>query len=291
MKSAIPTHHFIYDDETSIPFRLETLDHKNSYDIDTPHRHNYYEIFLFNKGGGTHVIDFRSLNIEDHSIHFISPGQAHQVNRSLNSDGFVIMFSREFTHAGSDNKDLLYQLPYFHNFTKKPTIEPKENDYLNILNIFKDLQSEFEANQLFNSEILQSYLNILLLKCRRLFVANNESQQDTASQLPLQKFIRVLEKHYGKFHQVQDYAQLMELTPQQLNDITKSTMGKTASEMIQERIILEAKRLLLHTGMSAKEIAYALNFSDPAYFSRFFKNQTSYTPNEFKKVGLSKYKS
>lgn len=289
MSQKIPTHNFAFDDSTSIPFRFEALEHKNNYDVDVPHRHNYYEIFFFKKGGGEHIIDFDSHPINDHSVHFISPGQVHQVNRNIGSNGFVIMFSRDFTHGGSDNKDLLYELPFFHNFTKNPTIDCEEKDFFNIDSIFQNIELEYQEHQLFNSEILQSFLNILLLKCKRIYkstplIASND-------QLDAQKFIRLIETNYQETNQVQEYAKMMGISPNQLNEITKKSIGKTASEMIQERILLEAKRLLIHSSMTAKEIAYLLNFGDPAYFSRFFKNHVGVPPNDFKKLGLEKYKT
>lgn len=289
MSNKIPTHNFAFDDATSIPFRFEALEHKNNYDVDVPHRHNYYEIFLFNKGGGQHTIDFVSHPINDHSVHFISPGQVHQVVRDIGSNGFVIMFSRDFTHNGIDNKDLLYELPFFHNFTKNPTIDCEERDFFNINSIFQNIELEYQSHQLFNAEILQSFLNILLLKCKRIY--KSESVIANTDQLEVQKFIRLIETNYHETSQVQEYAELMGCSPNQLNDLTKKALGKTASEMIQERILLEAKRLLIHSNMTAKEIAYLLNFGDPAYFSRFFKNQIGSTPNEFKKLGMEKYKS
>ena len=99
MKAAetdIPIHNFARDDETSVPFKICPLEKRNHYDALEPHRHNYYEIFLFIKGGGKHLIDFTEHPITDQSIHFVSPGQIHLVKRELSSHGILISFSREF---------------------------------------------------------------------------------------------------------------------------------------------------------------------------------------------------
>ncbi len=288
MSEKIPFHNFTKDDNTSIAFRLEQLNYKNKYNTDVPHRHNYYEIFLFENGGGTHIIDFETHEIIGHSIHFISPGQIHQVNRELNSNGFVIMFSRDFTHSGILNKDLLYQLPFFHNFTKDPTIEFDKEQFEVIHGIFKSIDKEYHSNLLSNVDILQSYLNILLLKCKQYY--KNEIGFGTKEHHMVQKFIRTLEMEFNEVHQVQVYADYLEISPDQLNDLTKKFLGRTASEIIKERLILESKRLLVYTAQSAKEIAYQLNFNDPAHFSNFFKSKTGLTPNEFKSQGAKKYR-
>ena len=92
-----------------------------------------------------------------------------------------------------------------------------------------------------------------------------------------------------RLHQVQDYAGLMAITEKYLNELCKKTAGKTASELIHERIILEAKRLLLHSDLNNKEVAYFLSFDDPSHFSKFFKRKTGRTPSQFRKELPERY--
>ena len=92
-QEVIPTHQFYDRLERSIPFDLIQLKEKSKYDPSLYHRHAYYEIFFFIKGGGTHSIDFDTFEVETNSIHFVSPGQVHLLQRALNSNGFVIFAS------------------------------------------------------------------------------------------------------------------------------------------------------------------------------------------------------
>jgi AraC-like DNA-binding protein len=93
----------------------------------------------------------------------------------------------------------------------------------------------------------------------------------------------LIEQHYLDFGPVRDYAEKLCVTERQLNDALKRTLGKTAGQLVQERMALEAKRLLSNTDLSMAEIAFQLNFEDFSYFCRFFKRHAQATPSEFKK--------
>lgn len=283
MIKGIPLHNFIIDDEFSIPFKLEVLNHKNDYDTSEPHRHNYYEIFFFVEGGGVHLLDYNELEILPNSIHFVSPGQVHQVKRDLKSSGFVLLFSREFFHLKEQNKELIFEFPFFGNKTANPTLTPDKKHFEELLQLVLNIKKEYRSEQDFTADIISSYLNILLLKCKQLFEKAQSLQQgDTTSSTLINRFQILLEKNFNKLHMVSDYAGLLSVTPNRLNDITRKSLGRTASDLIQERILLEAKRLLLHSDISTKEIAAFLSYEDASYFSRFFKKHTGLTPSDFK---------
>ena len=122
----IPLHNFSRDDETSIPFEIIPLKQLSGYDTGVPHRHNYYEIFFFEEGGGEHIIDFTTIPVKSHSIHFVSPGQVHHLMRSPDSHGAIILFSRDFYYLGLQEKNLLFEMPFLNNAMEHP-----------VLNLFK----------------------------------------------------------------------------------------------------------------------------------------------------------
>ena len=289
----VPIHDFTQDDPSSISFRFENMEYKNVYDPAQPHRHNYYEIFFFEKGGGHHMIDFQSIPIQSNTIHFISPGQVHQVNRAKDSMGYVVMFSREFFYLNSESKSILFDLPFFHNKTSRPTIEPDEATYQEIQQIVFQLKNEYQNQHQFKGDILRSYVNIILMKCTSLFDRsrlNNATSDSSVNQL-VQEFRMKLEKHFTNVHQVNEYAEMLAVSTSHLNDATKKVLNKKSSELIQERLILEVKRLLMHSHLSNKEIAYFLNFSDPSYFSRFVKKRTGHSPNSLRKIIRDQFKT
>jgi len=290
-KPPIPTHDLYDKLGDIIPFDFQLMEERQQYDSREPHRHSYYEIFIFIKGGGTHEIDFVDLPIESNSVHFISPGQVHLVKRALNSHGYVIEFSREFFHLGTQNKELLYELPFFNNYVEKPLIHIPKPD----LDLFKDLflkiQEEFGSKSPDKDEMIRSYLNALLIYCNRIFIKDkkNESQAPSAGSELVKKFRTLIEKKFMHEHSVSEYSKLLAVTPNHLNENVQKQMGKSASEFIHDRLILEAKRLLYHSEQSVNEIAYELNFEDPSYFSKFFKKHTEASPVEYRSKIREKY--
>lgn len=278
----IPLHDFAEDDESSIPFKAIPLGTRSHYDASVPHRHNYYEMFIMIKGGGNHEIDFVNYQIADHSIHFVSPGQVHNVKRELDTFGYVILFSRDFHSPVSDNKDLLFELPFLNNNGPAPVLNMKEDEMNLFIPIIELLLKEQEKKSIHQEEILRSYLNIMLMQANRFYTSKNPEALSITNQSLYNRFRILLEKNFTKLHKVKEYAEMLNTTEKTLNEHTKKITGKTASDQIYDRIILEAKRLLNHSDLSTKEIAFFLNYQDPAHFNKFFRTQTGQSPGEFK---------
>ncbi len=131
---------------------------------------------------------------------------------------------------------------------------------------------------------MRAYLTILLIKCKRLFEANYSNPQIPQSKdyHLYQQFQLLIEQNFRTWHQVNDYAKELLVADKYLSSISKKLVGKTGIQLIHQRILLEAKRLLTHSNLSSKEIAYFLSFEDPAYFSKFFKRNVGQTPNGFR---------
>lgn len=281
MESNIPPiHDFSKDDASSIPFKLLPLEQENFYNATIAHRHNYYEIFVFEQGGGKHHIDFSSFPILSNSIHFISPGQVHLVERQKGSSGKVIVFSRDFFLQNS----LLGQMPFFNNHSIHPILNLSAAQFAPCIQLIKQITTEYEEQQQFQENALRSFLTVLLINCKRYFEANFQNPKIPLSkdyQL-YQQFKTLIDQNFRAWHQVNNYAKELLVTDKYLSSISKKLVGQTGIQLIHQRIVLEAKRLLLHSNLSSKEIAYFLNFDDPAYFSKFFKRNTGLAPNAFK---------
>lgn len=280
----IPTHEFYDRLERTIPFDFMELKQKSSYDPSKHHRHSYYEIFFFLKGGGTHHIDFNEFEVESGSLHFVSPGQVHLLNRALNSHGYIVLFSREFYQIGLNNADTLYEFPFLNNNTSKPIIKIPENKLEYIKSLFEKIKEENIRKDEDKEEILRACLNMLLLESKRIFSDTgdkNKSSGNNKTEL-VKKFRILVEKNFVLMHKPGDYASMLCVTPGHLNDITQEVLGLSAGDIIHDRLILEIKRILLHTNQSVNEIAYSLNFEDPSYFTRFFKKRTGLSPKEFR---------
>ena len=255
---------------------IEKLDVLQSYDFGIPHRHEYFEMFFFDKGDGSHMIDFTEFGVQNTSIHFVAPGQIHQLKREVDSSGFVVLFHQDVFEDIPMISDYLFDFICIEPDQFSPVFKfPKTNDV------------EFYLNRIWNakgndspiSEIqTKNFLSQILLECIQL--NSNKINVNDSQYASFRKAVRF---NFKKWHKVQDYANFLGLTDKSLNEMAKKYTGKKASELIYNHIILEAKRLL-QTNASIKETAFQLSFDDPSHFSKFFKSKVGVSPSEFQKV-------
>lgn len=272
----IPTHHSNRTNRSQIVVnRLSTL---NEYDFSEAHRHNYFEFFCFIEGGGTHVIDFNEFTIDSMSIHIVAPGQVHQVNRELTSFGFVTLFEL----------DALQAIPEVEMFLFDHACRDAENGGQS----YKIKTEKFEwfksmTDRLWELNTSESSLKSLemrtILQHLALACMEESDLETTVSSSEYTQFRRLVHREFRKLKMVKHYAQILNVSDKSLNEMVKKHTGKSASQIIHDQIILEAKRLL-QTGMSAKETAYDLQFDDPAHFSKFFKSKTGISPSDFRAI-------
>lgn len=261
------------------------------HETDRPHRHKYYEICVFNSGAGKHEIDFESHPIHSNSVHFLSPGQIHLISRENDYHGYLMVFSRDFYGLEAGQEGILFSLPFFNNPTLVPILNLCREDFEELLHLIRSIRKEYLRWDGFTSEILRHFLQIFLIKCKQYYLryfADKNKTLDPHFAL-VQQFNALVEKQFRQVHQVQDYASMMAMSPSVLNKHVKNITGFTAGEVILERLMLQAKRYLIYTDLSNKEIAYQLNYQDPSYFSRIFKRKTGKSPSEFRKFENEKY--
>lgn len=280
----IPIHDFSKDDGSSIPFKFIPLSQRADYDTSHAHRHNYYEIFLFASGGGDHEIDFGSYSISSNSIHFVSPGQVHCVRRNPDSFGSILLFSRDFYYFGSKADLSLFEYPFLNGSAAgAPVLELVKNQFDELLILSQKMGMEDNSSG-DNSAVIRSYLHIFLLKCRQ-FVQPVPSQQGDHKKQNFSEFQRLLEQHFREQHLSSFYADSLNISSRKLNEACMMHASKSSMQLIKERLMLEARRLLLHDDLSVKEIAYFLGFDDPAYFNRFFKRNEGIPAGDYRRQG------
>lgn len=291
-KNIIPTYDIYKKLNSDIQFECWTLDEThNPYDSSQPHRHNYYEIFFFDKSGGVHEIDFQAYPVKKNLLHLISPEQVHLLKRKSSVDGFVLSFTKEFCSLNLDNEITIDDFPFFNNPSSPPILELKKSrQQKTILELVEKLKDEFHSDHSDKANVLRSYLHILLIHLKRIFQSTNSISTEIFAKNDLvRKFKLLVEKNFIQKKSVTEYAEMLHISSGHLNDTIHEAIGKTASDLIHERIILEAKRLLYHSSQNIKEIAYHLNFEDPSYFVKFFKNYTDITPETFRQQIREKY--
>lgn len=281
-KETIPVHDFSKDDESSVRFRYEPILLRSKSVSMSLHRHNYFEIFVFTKGKGTHLLDTLVHSIDDNMIHFVSPGQVHQIRREPGSEGHVIFFSRDFLLSSTSNKQLLFELPFINNYSTDPTLQLNSSEMEQVMALIQNIKAESEQPDDQSTDLIKAYLHTLLLLCLRFYRDRKPAPASDRSATMVRDMLALLDQHFTAEHQVQFYAAALHTTPKTLNEACKQIMGHTASDVIFDRLILEAQRLLMHSSLSTKEIAYFLNYQDPSHFSKFFKKRTGKSPSELR---------
>ncbi len=263
------------NEKVSFAFRtMEEIYERIGNKPDKPHRHDYYTILWAKKVCGLHYIDYKEYPIKPNYIFFVNPGQVHQVVTFGEPEGGVIMFTREFLHQNMIPEEFLFNLGLFSDTATTPPLIIDKNAIGKIQVVVKDIKNTFSQNNNYRSELLGAYLKVFLIECNQLLpspqIQNIQSLE--SGRLILREFKTLVEKKFVHWHKVNEYANSLNISPDYLNNIIKTTIGKTAKEFIQERINLEAKRLGVHTQLTNKEIAFQLGFDDPSHFSKFFKN-------------------
>lgn len=231
------------------------------------------------KGGGIHEIDFTTHDVFDNSVFFMRPGQVHQLQLKADSTGYIIEFNTEFYHP----KDKV-STQRLRKASNKNYCKFEINRFEKLHNILTYIFQEYTVKEEGFQDVIKASLDIFIIE----FIRQNPNPDGSSinitpyTQERLEEFLELLEIHVINRKQVSQYTDLMNLSPYQLNEITKASVGKTSSELINEYIILEAKRHLLATPNQIKDIADQLGYEDVSYFIRFFKKQTGYSPETFR---------
>lgn len=257
------------------PIKIE--DYKIVYDVtsdtrnehQSSHRHRYFAIYWIHEGIGSDVIDFQEYALRPDRIFFIRPEQVHFPHWRSQVRYSALHFTKDF------------MLPFLDNDEQEMTVykDLSEAECRRIKTLFVQLHDESQSDLPCSNVIIQSEINTLLLELKRICLAISSTaiQPET-----LCTYKALVEKLYHTHHQVQTYADMLHITPNYLNVLAKKHLGKSALEIINDRIILEIKRQLILSDTEISEIAYQLNFNELSYFSRFFKRITGVTPNEFR---------
>ncbi len=243
------------------------------------HRHDFFFILALKKGIGNHEIDFISYEVSDYSVFLMRPGQVHQLTLKSGSTGYLMQFKTDFYHPVDTVSNQLLR-----KASNKNLCQLTANSLKKLFSILKYIYQENTDKKEGYQEVIKANLGIFFIELIRHRQNSDDTPNNANSytQEQLEKFLELLETHISTHKQVSEYADKMNLTTYQLNAITKATLNKTCSDLINEYIILESKRYLLATSNQVNQIAYYLGFEDVSYFIRFFKKHSGFSPEVFR---------
>lgn len=243
------------------------------------HRHDHYYILALQKGRGSHTIDFTDYKISDYSFFFMRPSQVHALTLKAGSTGYLIQFKADFYYPTDKASRHLLRRASHKTICKLDARNGKK-----LFPILASMLQEYTTQQEGYQNVIKAHLGIFFIELvrQRQDKKNTPNSDSIYTQDRIEELMGLLETHLAQYKKVSDYAALLNLSPYQLNAITKATMGKTCSALIDEQLILESKRYLLSTANQVSQIAYQLGYEDASYFTRFFKKHTGYTPEAFR---------
>ncbi len=242
-----------------------------------------YAVYFVHAGEVTYSAAHVRNTAEYNTLLFIPAHIKHRISIENKSNGLLILFNDSFYSNFSQTIPIEDYL-VFHQDRLSSLIRLSENDFAEMLSIFKLLELERRNDSTRNPRSLHQLLSYFLSKSKEHFLAQTEREEICRSRKTnpiFTKFKKMLESRHTVDRNVSSYAKRLNIHPYCLNEICKLSTSLTASEMIRVRIISEAKKRILGTDKSFKEIAYELGFDDPAYFSRYFKKHTGGTPSHF----------
>ena len=249
-------------------------------------RNNYYSLIWVQQGNGKIKADFAEYDFEANTLFAFSPYQPFMITSGKPLKGTAIFFHPEFFCIHKHHKEVSCNGVLYNNVYQPPFVLVDAVSAATFQMLCEQLQTEMQNPALAQYELLISYLKIFLITASRL---KTQQQPDAAKEVKgnkepfiLQKLKDAIEENFKTKHSPADYAEMLYISPKALAKITKTHFHKTLSSLINERIIIEAKRELYLTDKTVKEIAYELGYEDEYYFSRFFKVNADVSPQLYR---------
>ncbi|SHG00417.1 helix-turn-helix domain-containing protein [Chryseobacterium vrystaatense] len=278
----------------NLAFKLFEFDN-NSY-FDHIQRNNYFTLILITSGEGTAKVDFCDYSFKENTLFAFYPYQPFMLSAKKPLMGISIQFHHDFFCIYRHHQEIAANGILFNNIYQQPFVYLDESCKNTIIHLIREIARELKDEAFRKDEVLVSYLKILLVMATRIKL-EQQSLQGAAKDKGKQQFMiqnlkNAIEDNFRVKHSASDYADLLNQTPASLARITKNHFNKTLSDLITERIIVEAKRELYLTDKTIKEIAYELGYEDEYYFSRLFKNKTDISPQIYRNtIGFNRGES
>ena len=238
------------------------------------HVHPFYEIIWFKKGSGVHTVDFTNYPVADNTVFFIAPGQLHSFSGSHNQEGIVMKICAHLLSDIACNEEVLLKYNVFNTYDGVPFKKISSQCAEKISGLIELIENEMsQSDMIGHKDMLHSLVTMMLVNIERCQEEKNSAiftTSRTAHRVFL-AFRREIELSYRKMHTVKEYADKLNISTKTLTNYVAECSDFSPLEMINNRIILEAKRMLRYSNLMVKEIAADLGFDDPSYFNKFFR--------------------
>ncbi len=278
-----------YDFKPSVKPQLEVIslqklvaEHKQ--ELVKPHRTDFYHVFLFNNCSPIHLIDFNPIQIQPFTPLFINKNRIHRFDPSLKYEGYLLVFTDNFFCTNSSDFNYLQSTVLFSDFTDNQGFQIGNKIFKQLYNICNAINTELTlpADKTQHAILKNLLHNFLLISEREKLKHNFVELKIGADFDQALRFKELLEKNFKKLKNVEEYAKKLNISEKRLRKAILNTMDKAPKKLIDERILLEAKRLLAYDNKPIKEICFELGFEEPTNFIKYFRKHTGKTPSEFR---------
>lgn len=251
------------------------------------HRHEHFELFLL-EGAGTHFNDFREYPLRGATLVLVSPGQVHGWPEATGLRGTMVGFTAGFFDGREPPPSALLGHPLAYGGAS-PVVALSDPAAGELARLGAQMETEFSERAAEWGEALRALLRLALVQARR--ASTEHAAAETRPAELVRRFRLAVEEHFRTTTSVGALAARLKVTPGHLNATVRAQTGRAAGDWVRERVLLEAKRLLLHSELGVAEIAYHLGFDDPSYFARFFRRETAQAPGAFREAIRENYRS
>jgi len=259
----------------------------NAAELANPGQFSLYTIISIEKGSGIYHADFNNFRFEGPVMLFSTPFQQIFIEADPSLDLVLLQFHADFYCIEFHRAEVSCNGLLFNNCYIEPAVNIGAHECSAFRHLIHDLEQEYHSVEI-NETVIRAYLQIWLARASAIKIKMLENQKIRDVDLLMEQFRQLVDEHFLTLHKPGDYAALLHVSPNILTKRATKYFGKTPSQLISEKLILEAKRHLHLTRQSIKEIAYRLNFQDEFYFSRVFKKFTKVSPQTFReKTGIS----
>lgn len=242
---------------------------------------------LFIPAGYQVKVDFDLYEIKRPSLFFVNTNQVLQILNATSEEAQLLYYNRDFYCVQIHDSEVACDGILFNNVLALPMVTIEKSEQNTIANLFQNIKEELKNQDSSSEEMMRTYLKQIIIRATRVWKKDNLAQNKSITvhtdQELFRDFGRLVEIHFREKHSVADYADLLNYAPKTLANKFNKLHLENPNDIIKNRIVLEAKRLLFYTELSVKEIAYQLGYDDPAYFNRLFAQKTGLSPALFKK--------
>jgi AraC family transcriptional activator of pobA len=269
-------------------FRLSQLydraeQHRIDHELDAPQRPEFHTIYVGLRGRGRLIVDFTPVPLGAGTLTFVARGRVQQFAPDRAVDAWMLLFAPEFLLAGGDAPDPLALPATLAPSWPAPAIAVPPGEAGELVALAEQLHAE-HARPLDDVQpwVLAALLRVLVLRAERLVARLGAVAPQPAAASPLGRFFTILERDHTATRSVAHYARAAGISARRLAELLAAHAGKPTKQVIDERVILEQKRLLVHTELSVKELAARTGFAEPTNLVKFFRHHAGATPLEFR---------